>query len=183
MTVDHSPLKIGIFGGTFNPVHLGHLILAETAREELTLDRVCFMPTRQPPHKTAKDLLPGPVRVQLLQLAIYTALVSLPLLLFLAIRLVRPLEQLAAAARRYPAQPLAGTVLLERRDELGDLARALTAMASVNTSNASTCRLKFIATCPPFCFVHPLECIRLARSPLALTKVEAPILFANSRNS
>ena len=62
--------RIGIFGGTFNPIHLGHLLLAETAREALTLDRVVFIPTHQPPHKRASDLLTGPVRLELIQLAI-----------------------------------------------------------------------------------------------------------------
>ena len=63
-------MRLGIFGGTFNPFHLGHLLLAETAREALSLDRVVFIPTRQPPHKRAHDLLPGPVRMKLIELAI-----------------------------------------------------------------------------------------------------------------
>ncbi len=63
-------LRVGIFGGTFNPVHLGHLLLAETAREALSLDRVLFIPTRQPPHKPAKDLWPAHVRLALLELAV-----------------------------------------------------------------------------------------------------------------
>ena len=63
-------MKIGIFGGTFNPIHLGHLLLAETARESLPLDRVLFIPTRQPPHKSARGLLPGSLRLKLIQLAI-----------------------------------------------------------------------------------------------------------------
>ena len=63
-------MRIGIFGGTFNPIHWGHLLLAETAREQLRLDRVLFIPTSQPPHKRAADLLPGALRVKLIQLAI-----------------------------------------------------------------------------------------------------------------
>ena len=63
-------MRLGILGGTFNPIHLGHLLLAETAREALTLDRIVFVPTRQPPHKRAKDLLPGDVRLKLIELAI-----------------------------------------------------------------------------------------------------------------
>lgn len=62
--------RIGIFGGTFNPIHLGHLLLAETARERLALDRVLFIPTRLPPHKRVRGLLPGPARLQLIELAI-----------------------------------------------------------------------------------------------------------------
>jgi nicotinate-nucleotide adenylyltransferase len=45
--------RIGIFGGTFDPPHVGHLALAEWAREELRLDRVLFVPSGTPPHKRA----------------------------------------------------------------------------------------------------------------------------------
>lgn len=47
------PERLGIFGGTFDPPHLGHLALAEWAREELGLDRVVFVPAGAPPHKRA----------------------------------------------------------------------------------------------------------------------------------
>ena len=43
--------KIGIMGGTFDPVHIGHLILGETAYEQFHLDQVLFMPAGNPPHK------------------------------------------------------------------------------------------------------------------------------------
>ena len=43
--------KIGIMGGTFDPIHVGHLILGEKAYEQLGLDRVWFMPSGNPPHK------------------------------------------------------------------------------------------------------------------------------------
>ena len=43
--------RLGLFGGTFDPIHNGHLRLAETARRELSLDRVVFLPARVPPHK------------------------------------------------------------------------------------------------------------------------------------
>ena len=63
-------MRIGVFGGTFNPIHLGHLLLAETARETLALDRVVFIPAYQPPHKTTRGVLPGEVRLELIQRAI-----------------------------------------------------------------------------------------------------------------
>ena len=47
--------RIGLFGGTFNPIHLGHLRAAEEVREALDLERVLFIPSRIPPHKQADD--------------------------------------------------------------------------------------------------------------------------------
>ena len=70
MSADQGGLRIGVFGGTFNPIHWGHLLLAETAREELALDRVLFIPANQPPHKSDRGLLPGCVRFELIKLAI-----------------------------------------------------------------------------------------------------------------
>ena len=43
--------KIGIMGGTFDPIHVGHLILGEKAYEQLGLDKILFMPAGNPPHK------------------------------------------------------------------------------------------------------------------------------------
>jgi len=63
-------MRIGVFGGTFNPIHLGHLLLAEAARETLALDRIVFIPTYHPPHKGAKNLLPGATRLEMVQLAV-----------------------------------------------------------------------------------------------------------------
>ena len=63
-------MKVGIFGGTFNPIHLAHLVLAETAREQCQLDRVLFIPAGTPPHKSPKDLAPGLVRLSMVQAAI-----------------------------------------------------------------------------------------------------------------
>ena len=47
--------KIGIMGGTFDPIHIGHLILGETAYEQFSLDKVLFMPSGNPPHKTHRE--------------------------------------------------------------------------------------------------------------------------------
>lgn len=47
--------KVGIMGGTFDPIHLGHLILGEKAYEQLGLDKVWFMPSGNPPHKQNRD--------------------------------------------------------------------------------------------------------------------------------
>jgi nicotinate-nucleotide adenylyltransferase len=63
-------MRLGILGGTFNPIHLGHLLLAECAREQAHLDEVWFIPTNVPPHKAARDLLPAADRLQLVRLAL-----------------------------------------------------------------------------------------------------------------
>ena len=63
-------MKIGILGGTFNPVHIGHLILAEEAREKLNLDKIIFIPASLPPHKDNIDIAPACARFKMLKLAI-----------------------------------------------------------------------------------------------------------------
>ena len=62
-------MRIGIFGGTFDPVHLGHLILAEQCREQAQLDQVWFMPAAHPPHKTGPGLTRFEQRCDMLELA------------------------------------------------------------------------------------------------------------------
>lgn len=57
-TATAPPERIGLFGGTFNPIHLGHLRAAEEVREALDLERVLFIPSRIPPHKTADETDP-----------------------------------------------------------------------------------------------------------------------------
>ncbi len=59
--------KIGIFGGTFNPVHIGHFRLAIEVLEQTGLDQIEFMPASIPPHKPAKGILPFSFRKKLLQ--------------------------------------------------------------------------------------------------------------------
>ncbi|MDD5044957.1 MAG: nicotinate-nucleotide adenylyltransferase [Candidatus Omnitrophica bacterium] len=63
-------MKIGILGGTFNPIHIGHLILAEQVQEKLSLDKIIFVPTSLPPHKENGDIAPALERVKMLELAI-----------------------------------------------------------------------------------------------------------------
>ena len=63
-------MRIGIFGGTFDPVHLGHLILAEQAREQGRLDEVWFVPAPRPPQKDGRAITRFDVRVEMLELAI-----------------------------------------------------------------------------------------------------------------
>jgi len=63
-------MRIGIFGGTFDPVHYGHLIMAEQCREQGRLDQVWFVPAPRPPHKIDQPLTRFDQRVEMLALAI-----------------------------------------------------------------------------------------------------------------
>jgi nicotinate-nucleotide adenylyltransferase len=63
-------VRLGILGGTFDPVHLGHLILGESAREQLTLDRVLFVPTGVQWRKAGKEIALAEHRVAMVRLAI-----------------------------------------------------------------------------------------------------------------
>ncbi len=62
--------KIGIMGGTFNPIHTGHLFLAENAYEQVGLDQILFMPSKNPPHKAKPDMVTDLQRVDMIKLAI-----------------------------------------------------------------------------------------------------------------
>jgi nicotinate-nucleotide adenylyltransferase len=62
-------MRIGVFGGTFDPVHLGHLILAEQCREQGRLDEVWLVPSARPPHKQRYAVTPFRNRAEMLQLA------------------------------------------------------------------------------------------------------------------
>lgn len=61
---------IGIFGGTFNPIHLGHLLVAQDALEQLRLARVIFIPSAIPPHKHADKLASAADRLRMIELGI-----------------------------------------------------------------------------------------------------------------
>lgn len=61
---------MGLFGGSFDPVHTGHLHVARTAAQAFDLDRVVFVPAAQPPHKRGRVLAPGEHRLAMVRLAI-----------------------------------------------------------------------------------------------------------------
>ena len=62
--------KVGIMGGTFDPIHIGHLILGESAWEQFGLEKVLFMPSGNPPHKTERDGASNEQRVEMVRRAI-----------------------------------------------------------------------------------------------------------------
>lgn len=63
-------MRLGVFGGSFNPIHLAHLRCAEEAREMLRLDRVLFVPSASPPHKSNRNLVSAAHRMSMVRRAI-----------------------------------------------------------------------------------------------------------------
>ena len=112
------PGRVGILGGTFDPPHLGHLLLAECARETLALERVIFVPARVPPHKAPGGVSKPSVRVRLLRAALRGTGFTLSTL-----ELTRPgpsytVDTLASMKARHPGLELH---LLMGADSLLDL--------------------------------------------------------------
>ena len=62
--------RVGVLGGSFNPIHYGHLLLADEVLETLDLDRLLFVPAASPPHKPASQLAPAADRCEMVRLAI-----------------------------------------------------------------------------------------------------------------
>lgn len=63
-------MKIGIFGGTFDPVHSGHLKLANAAMTQFGLEKILFIPAPKPPHKISQEITPAPFRYRMVEMAI-----------------------------------------------------------------------------------------------------------------
>lgn len=69
-TVNTDTKRIGIMGGTFNPIHNGHLIIAEQVANQLALDQILFIPNNIPPHVDKKEAIDGQLRAEMVELAI-----------------------------------------------------------------------------------------------------------------
>ena len=63
-------MRIGLYGGSFDPVHLGHLLVAQAALEEMALDRIVFLPAARSPFKPDTATAPGDVRMRMLRMAL-----------------------------------------------------------------------------------------------------------------
>lgn len=61
---------IGLMGGTFNPIHYGHLIICESIREEFSLEKIIFIPANNPPHKKITDIISADDRYEMVKMAI-----------------------------------------------------------------------------------------------------------------
>ncbi len=111
--------RLGIFGGTFDPIHLGHLLIAEELKFKLNLDRVLFLPSNQPPHKTGQKVSPNEDRMDMLR----AALKGNPHFSISTVDLDRPglsftSDSLAILAKQHPH---AETLFLMGQDSLRDL--------------------------------------------------------------
>ena len=62
--------KIGIFGGTFNPIHLGHIRLGQLVLDEIKIDKILYIPDNTPPHKSDKDLACGEDRLNMINISL-----------------------------------------------------------------------------------------------------------------
>jgi nicotinate-nucleotide adenylyltransferase len=112
-------MRFGIFGGTFDPIHMGHLILAEQCRDRAKLDQVWFMPSAHPPHKADQPVTRFEQRCEMIELAVAGHPV------FRVERIEKELpppsytaETLAELHRRHPADEF---LLLMGSDQLPDL--------------------------------------------------------------
>lgn len=65
--------RIGVLGGTFDPIHMAHLMIAEWVRQARALDRVIFVPAGHPPHKPGRAVSPADVRLEMVRLAVADA--------------------------------------------------------------------------------------------------------------
>lgn len=63
-------MKVGVFGGTFDPIHNGHLIMASFIHDEMKLDKILFLPSGNPPHKTNKKITDEKIRAEMVDTAI-----------------------------------------------------------------------------------------------------------------
>ena len=63
-------MRAGLFGGTFNPIHKGHLMAAEQVFQRFSMDRLYIVPCRVPPHKCPAYLAPASERIRMIQLAL-----------------------------------------------------------------------------------------------------------------
>lgn len=112
-------MRIGIFGGTFDPPHLAHLVLASEARFQLALDQVLWVLTPDPPHKHGWAISPLPARVKMVQ----SAIAGEPAFKFSRVDIDRPpphyaLDSLHLLKSQYPQAEL---VYLIGADSLRDL--------------------------------------------------------------
>ena len=112
-------MKLGLFGGCFDPIHFGHIRPVQKAKAELSLDKVIFLPTAVPPHKPGRQFAPPHARFAMVELA----LLGEPELEVSPLELTpdRPFYTVDTLRHFRVAEPAAELVLLMGCDSLGEL--------------------------------------------------------------
>ena len=157
-------MRIGILGGTFDPPHWGHWHLAEAARDQLTLDKILWVPTASPPHKQQQPL--SPIADRLAMVEAMVAASPQPGHEISRVDIDRPgphwaADTVACLAQQFPGQPL---VFLMGSDSLRDLP----------TWGRP---LEFLAHCSLGVLRRPNETIDLAKLERRLPGVTAKVEF------
>jgi len=125
--------RVGLLGGSFNPVHIGHLVMARDALERCGLEQVCFLPCAEPPHKRRGSLAPATHRLNMVK----AALEGEPRFSWSAIEMERgavsyTVDTLRELRRRYPGVRwyfiIGGDTLLQLHTwkEIGELLESCT---------------------------------------------------------
>lgn len=160
-------MRLGVFGGTFDPVHYGHLLLAELCREAHRLDQVWFMPAAVPPHKSGVSLTPVARRIEMLELAI----AGQPAFAVSQLEAQRggisfTVDTLAALQAEDPQRQL---FFLLGADMLADLAHW--------REPARLCELATLIVVPrPPCEAPPLDALAGLLGPKALERIRAHVV-------
>ncbi len=179
-------MRLGIFGGSFDPVHYGHLILAEQCREQCGLDAVWFLPAAAPPHKRDVELTSGQARVEMLELA----LAGHPQMSVSEIELERggtsfTIETLRAIHGEDPSRELC---FLIGADSLHDLHNwrepegiaELATIAAVNRGDAPLPNVAALSEALPSSVLDRIEFVRMPGVDLSATDIRARIATGRS---
>lgn len=167
-------LKIGILGGTFNPIHSTHLYIANTAYQEMQLDQVWFMPNKLPPHKQNEDILCVEDRVEMIKLAIqdvqYFKLNTIELELEGLSYTIHTMQRLKKAYPQHKFQMIIGADMVEYLPHWHDIDTLVQLISFIGVGRPGW--TLDIQQHPYAKYVHPVESIP---SPISSTKIRALI--------
>jgi nicotinate-nucleotide adenylyltransferase len=170
-------MRMGVFGGTFDPVHVGHLTMAEQCREQAALDQVRFVPAARPPHKLDRHVSSFVDRVEMLRLAV----AGHPTFVIDDLEAERPgpsftVDTLETLAERYPGTSFE---LILGGDCLGDLPGWREPARILELAGL------LIVKRPGFASVSPEELRHSLRLPAHATmrcrEIESPLVDISSR--
>ncbi len=169
-------MRIGVFGGTFDPVHIGHLTMAEQCREQARLDQVRFVPAARPPHKFEGALSLFADRVEMLRLAV----AGHPCFVVDELEAERPgpsftVDTLEALAGRYPD---ASFELIIGGDCVGDLPGWRSPARIIELAGLLIVKRPGFATATPNQLRHNLGLS--PEAPLRCHEIDSPLVDISS---